>query len=335
MTTKPLVSVVVPVYNVEKYLPKCLDSLLNQTYTHTEVVAVNDGSTDDSLQILREFAYKDKRVKIVDKPNGGLPSARNAGVAAATGEYIWHVDSDDYAEPDSLEKMVAVALRDSSDMVVAGYKRIPNPEQPEDYTYVGPRFEHVISGTEALCLMLCNRIGGDVWAKLYRRTLYVEHSIIQHEGFSAAEDIMLNYQTYAKAKIVSPLDHAVINHIYREVGSLSSQARTKKFLVNHHQGICHLASHGFPCKDVEHAYHGFRGVDFFHCFRQRDKALLRAIDAINFGSIYRNLSCISRYRLVGGARVSSKKKWIAAFLSIKFFRMMTAYFLKILSVTFK
>lgn len=335
MTTIPLVSIVVPVYNVEKYLPKCLNSLVNQTYTHTEIVVVNDGSTDGSLQILKEFADKDPRIKIVNKPNGGLSSARNAGVAVASGEYIWHVDSDDYAEPDGLEQMMTAALRDNSDVVVAGYKRIPNPEKPEDYFYVGPRFNHTISGTEALCMMLGGKIGGDVWAKLYKRTLYTTHRIVQNEEFSTVEDVLLNYQMYSKAKVVSPLEQAVINHIYREAGSYSSQSKTINFRLNHHLGLAYMANYGFPTEDVKNAYYGFWGVDFLICFRQRSRMLLKAINATSFGSIYKNLSYVSQYKSVREGVIYLKIKRIATFLSIRLFRMMAACLLKIFLVTFK
>jgi glycosyltransferase involved in cell wall biosynthesis len=336
MIENPLVSIVVPVYNVEKYLPKCLDSLVSQTYTHTEIVVVNDGSTDGSRQILQAFAGKDRRIKIVDKPNGGLPSARNAGVAVAAGEYIWHVDSDDYTEPDSLEKMVAVALRDNSDIVVAGYKRILNPEKPEEYSYVGPRFDHTISGAEALRLMLCMVIGGDVWAKLYKRSLYTTYKIVQNEEFSAVEDAMLNYQTYAKAKIVSPLEHAVINHIYRAAGSYSSQSKTIAFRLKHHQGIMYMASYGFPTEDIKNAYYGYLGVDFLYCFRLRSKALLKAIDATGFWSIYRGLTYVSCYRLINGGGVKNLKiRLLAMFLHYKFIRIITACICKMILLCFR
>jgi glycosyltransferase involved in cell wall biosynthesis len=94
----PKVSIVIPVYNVEKYLRQCLDSVVNQTLKDIEIICVNDGSTDNSLQILEEYANKDDRIKIINKDNGGLSSARNAGLEIATGVYIGFVDSDDYIE---------------------------------------------------------------------------------------------------------------------------------------------------------------------------------------------------------------------------------------------
>lgn len=107
----PLISVIVPVYNVEKYLDKCVQSLLNQTYKNVEVVLVDDGSPDNSGKMCDDFAAKDSRVKVVHKENGGLVSARNAGFDAMTGDWHMYVDSDDWIDLDSCEKLVAVINR--------------------------------------------------------------------------------------------------------------------------------------------------------------------------------------------------------------------------------
>ena len=115
------ISVVIPVYNTERYLHRCLDSVVNQTYVDWEALCVNDGSTDGSRTILQEYADRDSRFKIIDKPNGGLSDARNAGLDAATGEYINFVDSDDLIHPQTFEIAVALAKRDGSD-IVSWYK---------------------------------------------------------------------------------------------------------------------------------------------------------------------------------------------------------------------
>lgn len=111
------VSFIIPVYNVQQYLPRCLDSILGQTVEDWEAVCVNDGSTDGSGSILREWAARDSRIVVVDKPNGGLSDARNAGVAIARGEYIVFVDSDDYIHPQTLEIALSVQRRSNADMV--------------------------------------------------------------------------------------------------------------------------------------------------------------------------------------------------------------------------
>jgi glycosyltransferase involved in cell wall biosynthesis len=336
MQNYPLVSIVVPVYNVEKYLPKCLESLINQTYTNTEIIVVNDGSTDGSLAIIQDYAKKDERMRIVNKANGGLPSARNAGVAVAMGEYIWHVDSDDYAELDSVEKMVSVAQKDNSDMVVTGYKIVPNPNAPEVFTYVSPRFNEVITGHDALCRMLCFNIGGDPWAKLYKRTLYTKNHIVQKESYGAPEDALLNYQMFAVAKRVSPLEAVTIHHIYREGSVFSkSEMRDVKKRALSHLDLLSMFDYGFPQKDIEYAAHGYVGIDFLDCYRQRNESLLKAINATSVKSFEQYLSYIADYRQIIGRVKSGKFKCVCLLLYNKWIRKLAAYGMKLLYWTFR
>lgn len=124
----PAISIIIPVYNVEKYLRRCLDSVLNQTFANWEAICVNDGSPDESYKILDEYAARDKRFKIVNKENGGLSDARNAGMAVATGDYILYLDSDDFIHPQTMEIAYSLALRDGSDIVSFTYDRIYRPQ---------------------------------------------------------------------------------------------------------------------------------------------------------------------------------------------------------------
>ena len=124
----PAISVIMPVYNVEKYLPRCIDSVLNQTFQDWELICVNDGSPDGSAAILSEYANRDARIKIVTKKNGGLSDARNAGMAVATGDYILYVDSDDFIHPQTMEIAYHFAVRDGSDIVSFTYDRIYRPQ---------------------------------------------------------------------------------------------------------------------------------------------------------------------------------------------------------------
>lgn len=111
------ISVIMPVYNVEKFLPQCLDSIVNQTFGDFELICINDGSTDGSLQILRDYAKKDERIHIISQINKGLSAARNAGLNFATGEYITFVDSDDWADLNLFEKLCDAAKKYDADIV--------------------------------------------------------------------------------------------------------------------------------------------------------------------------------------------------------------------------
>ena len=124
--TTPKVSVIIPVYNVEQYLRECLDSVVNQTLKDIEIICVNDGSTDNSLVILEEYAAKDERIKIVNKENGGLSSARNCAIPLARGEYIGFVDSDDWIDLDFYEKLYNTAKKYKAEIACANLYRVSN-----------------------------------------------------------------------------------------------------------------------------------------------------------------------------------------------------------------
>ena len=116
-----LVSIIVPIYNAQKFLKKCINSLLNQTYKNIEIILVNDGSTDDSLEICEYYAKKDKRIKVMDKVNGGVSSARNIGIEASTGTYICFIDSDDYINKNFVKEAVKIFEKNSVDLVKFNY----------------------------------------------------------------------------------------------------------------------------------------------------------------------------------------------------------------------
>ena len=118
----PLISVVVPIYNVDKYLDRCVESIIKQTYTNLEIILVDDGSSDNSPQICDNWNVKDKRIKVIHKENGGLSDARNVGLSFATGEIISFIDSDDWIEHEMFEKMLNRKKKDNSDIVSCGVK---------------------------------------------------------------------------------------------------------------------------------------------------------------------------------------------------------------------
>ena len=117
----PSVSVVVPIYNVERYLPQCLEALCSQTLRDLEIVAVNDGSTDGSLSVLQEWARKDERIVIVDKPNSGYGASMNCGIEAARGAYIGIVEPDDFPERDMFKRLLRMAQRHDCDLVKCNF----------------------------------------------------------------------------------------------------------------------------------------------------------------------------------------------------------------------
>lgn len=121
---KDLVSVVVPIYNVEKYLRKCIETIVNQTYNNIEIILVNDGSTDNCLQICNDFKQKDKRIKVINKENGGLSDARNTGLKNAHGKYICFIDSDDYVHENYVEELYGTIIENNAQIAVCNFEKV-------------------------------------------------------------------------------------------------------------------------------------------------------------------------------------------------------------------
>ena len=124
MEREPLVSVIVPVYNASAYLERCINSILQQTYQNIELILVNDGSTDNSLQICRRYARQDSRVLVIDQCNRGVSESRNAGIARAKGIYLQFADSDDWLVPTATERMVEKAEQEQCQLVIAPFYRV-------------------------------------------------------------------------------------------------------------------------------------------------------------------------------------------------------------------
>ena len=173
----PKISVIIPVYNVEKFLRECLDSVVNQTMKDIEIICINDGSTDGSLDILKEYATKDDRIIVVNQTNGFAGSARNSGLKIARGEYIQFVDSDDYLELNACETAYKYALQYKADVVVWGYKNFPEQVgnvKNKRYTLKHKGVNVFLGGLRS-GRYLCRDM---IWNKLYR------HKIIKGCYFS-------------------------------------------------------------------------------------------------------------------------------------------------------
>ena len=184
---QPVVSIVVPVYNVEKYLPECLDSLINQTYRNLEILCVNDGATDGSRRVLAGYAEKDKRIRVLDRENGGLSAARNTGLDQAVGEYIIFIDSDDWCHLEMIEKMVALAEKNKTDFVNCAAQLYDEKKQlfsEADYfslEMLSDDFEKKVLTLKEIWPQLFS-FNVTVWSKLFRRSFLVECDLRFKEG---------------------------------------------------------------------------------------------------------------------------------------------------------
>lgn len=195
--TLPKISVIIPVYRVEQYLEECVDSILVQEYPLLEIILVDDGSPDRCPQICEEYAQKDNRVVAVHKKNGGLASARNAGLDRATGEYIAFVDSDDWIEPQTYSKMLDFAIEKNLDIVCCEISRISNGKEIERYHFYDTGT--VLTGREVTREILLDRIGSQVVKGVYKAQCWKE---IRFPEGRLYEDIPVTFRAFSRAENV-------------------------------------------------------------------------------------------------------------------------------------
>lgn len=160
------VSVVIPVYNVEKYLRQCLNSVVNQTLTDIEIICINDGSTDGSLEILREYEQKDSRIRLINKENEGISAARNQGIELAQGEYISFIDSDDWIEENYLEALYTAAKKYNSDIACSSIIRVTGKRRRKKLVY---KTEEFTVDKDKKNELTNAPISSYVWNKIYKR----------------------------------------------------------------------------------------------------------------------------------------------------------------------
>lgn len=210
------VSIIVPVYNMEKYLGECLDSLINQTYSNIEIICVNDGSQDKSLTILEDYQKKDNRIIIINQKNQGVSVARNVGLDNATGYYIYFMDSDDFLNDVFIETSVDIAQKEQSEVIIVG--------------------------TNVDCKKSCsidNYYTGAPWE------FFIKHSILKNnkdirfpEGFQHCEDNIFTHKLLCLVNTISMNPHAYYN--YREISTSSSHTIHKK--INYYYDIIIICS---------------------------------------------------------------------------------------------
>jgi len=186
MNEQPLVSIIVPCYNGARYLKSCIDSLVKQSYENIEIIVVNDGSTDDSGNIIEECRRSDSRIKAVTKPNGGLPSARNSGIDAATGEFITFVDADDTLTPDAITTMLS-KMDNNTDWVVCSYTEKWLYDKP--IIYKNRRIHHKDIDKDYLKFA---RSIVFMWKNLYRKKIIDTYHLRFDESMRFAEDYYFN-----------------------------------------------------------------------------------------------------------------------------------------------
>ena len=206
-TISPYVSIVVPIYNVEKYVYECMESLVNQTLGNIEIICIDDGSTDGSAEIVKKFADTDKRIRIISQNNMGVSSARNIGLKKAKGEYIHFLDSDDYMNKDAYEKLFNIAKREQTDIIYFGTtaffenRKIEEENSDKKTLYIRKgEYPRAISGIELLGLFLQNQdYIVNTGLQFIRRDFLIDNELLFYNGI-IHEDNLFTFKTIVRAK---------------------------------------------------------------------------------------------------------------------------------------
>ena len=244
--TTPLISVIVPVYRVEEYLERCVKSMLSQTYKNLEVILVDDGSPDQCPAICDACAEKDARVKVIHQENKGLSGARNAGIDAASGEYLAFVDSDDYVSPHFIEELYQLLQDTGCAIGQCRFSYVKGDGLVEEgdsafCIYRGESLMEQLYGPEekATCFVVA-------WNKLYRAELFKETGIRYPEG-RIHEDEATTYRLFHEAKKLAFLDRALYGYYTENGGSITSvfSAKRLQWLTAHEERIAFFKKNGY------------------------------------------------------------------------------------------
>lgn len=222
-----LVSIIVPVYNVESYLKECIDSIVNQTYKNIEIILVNDGSTDSSKDICIKYKNKDKRIIFIDKINKGVSQTRNVGLDIARGRYICFIDSDDYIEPYMIEKMLKNIKQSSCDMAICGYTIFfeDGTEKKSD----NEKIESIFTSREILKLIFTtNKVNGFLWNKMFDRKI-IENKRMD-ESLDICEDLYFVCEILKENLSIHYSSQSLYK--YRNINSSATMNIKKIFMKN-------------------------------------------------------------------------------------------------------
>jgi glycosyltransferase involved in cell wall biosynthesis len=247
--SEPKISVIVPIYQIERYIGLCIESILNQTYKNLEIILVDDGSPDRCPEICDLYAGKDSRIKVIHKPNGGLVSARKAGLEIATGAYVGYVDGDDWVGPGFYESLYSAIATSGSDMVCAGQSR---DLFTRSVHFLNPYPLGIYQG-ENLKVLQENMLSyGEfyrpgittyVWNKLFRREVLYKHQMEVDERISIGEDAAVTYPVLMSCNRVYISDCAAYHYRQREdsmlkkSASFSAEAEKLRYLYEYMSGF--------------------------------------------------------------------------------------------------
>lgn len=260
-----LISLIVAVYNIEEYIPRCIESILAQTYRNLEIILVDDGSTDRSGRICDDYAARDARIRVIHKQNGGLSDARNAGMDVANGEYIGFVDGDDWIEPDMYYAMYEACEAAGAQIAACRYKQITK----QGVIDASGGNSVSLSGTAALEIYVTGderyQIYNSVWSKLFERSLVED---MRFPVGKNSEDIMFTTKAFCRMDRLAYLDKAYYNYVLDREGSImnekAGERRLKDEIPFWREQIAYLRAQGLSEISDKAAYHFYRRMLFYY-----------------------------------------------------------------------
>lgn len=227
--SEPVISVIIPVYKVEKYIHRCVDSVLAQTFTDFEVILVDDSSPDDCGKICDAYAEKDDRIRVIHQVNQGVGAARNHGISLAAGEYLYFIDSDDYMDPASLEILLNLAEKEGADYVIGGHHRVEPDGSTPNHSAEWPD----VKDTEDIRIaLLRNKIPNFVWGRLSKKSLW------KNLAFPAGllyEDMYITAELSYRAEKIAVTKEPLYYYSNENVGSIMNYSGTKYIRLKYGQ----------------------------------------------------------------------------------------------------
>lgn len=314
--TEELVTVIVPVYNAEVYLEKCVHSLVTQSYQNVEIVLVDDGSTDISGIIVDRVAVQDSRIRVLHQSNSGVSVARNNGIGLALGEWVVFVDADDTIAPDYIENMMSVSQ--DVDMVICGMKLLKNDKVTLSKIFVDDNSKrNRWTTTELLQNIRLYALSGPV-CKLFKRSIINDNHIFFPEGMNLGEDTVFVYNYLQHTHFIYVLEKYGYNVLLSSNNSLTKKASPQETIKAYHK-IYEIGTHVFELKGVNDT----TNLDVFYV-----DGLLQAINKSNQGDL--RLSTKERYHcydLIANLHLSHQlyKRLPFFFPFFKYFRLWKGY----------
>ena len=251
------ISIIIPAYNVEKYIAKCLDSVINQCYKNLDVIVVDDGSKDRTGCIIDDYSVKDNRIRVVHQPNGGLPNARNTGIKYANGDYVMFLDSDDWIEPTCCKVIVSEIQKDKADLVFFEYYKEYKNKTVQMKTYPHKKLTYNRDGKQEFFLYDMRTI--TAWGKIYSAEIL--HKCEYNESLRTAEDVEFNYRIYDRVNKAVYIQRPLLHYRILEQSAIHGyDSQIKDKLKPVLECLSNWLNMSMPFH--EEAYYSFKAIAF-------------------------------------------------------------------------